>query len=67
VGQKVGIFVISDKNWDHLLGTVKAAESKGIEVIIMGKPPALPGDSQSLTFPGVCFSPSAQPRRWVTL
>jgi hypothetical protein len=25
---------------------------ENIRLIIMGKPPALPGDSQSLTFPG---------------
>ena len=28
-------------------------KEKLIVIIIMGKPPALPGDSQSLTFPGI--------------
>ncbi len=27
--------------------------SHHVELIIMSKPPAVPGDSQSLTFPGV--------------
>ena len=32
-------------------------------LIIKGKPPALPGDSQSLTFSGVLYSPSPSPAK----
>lgn len=34
MGQKIGIYVISDKNWGHLLGIAKAAVYKGMELII---------------------------------
>jgi hypothetical protein len=44
---------------------LKAVSSR---IIIMGKPPALPGDAQSLTVPGICESlPSVnRSRRGVT-
>ncbi len=34
MGKSLGIYVISDKNWGHLLGIVKAAVAKGKEVIL---------------------------------
>jgi hypothetical protein len=34
-----------------------------LSLIIKGKPPALPGDSQSLTFSGVLYSPSPSPAK----
>jgi hypothetical protein len=34
----------------------RMGKSIGYQVIIVSKPPALPGDAQSLTIPGLCFS-----------
>jgi len=34
MAEKLGIFVNSDRHWEHLLGTAKAAVSKGKELII---------------------------------
>jgi len=38
-----------------------------ISLIIMGKPPALPGDSQSLTFPGISTSNQIYKKEAVTI
>lgn len=34
MAEKLGIFVNTDRHWEHLLGTAKAAVSKGKELII---------------------------------
>jgi hypothetical protein len=61
----VSVAKITRKNAALGFGRLHAKEKVpyfgGITVIIMGKPPALPGDSQSLTFPGVYCFPLPQP------
>ena len=56
-------YSLKENNWNKCTVNTIARKGMGIvfnaeEIIIKGKPPALPGDSQSLTFPGVLYPPA---------